>query len=178
MTSEEMTEPEDEHERVSLKRIRNYVPGFRGYSNKDDVSDADRMLRLLISQKISLVRKSLDDCKEILENKLLYEDSSAVDFLLSLVKRLATDVGYADSGFQWLASDSEIIGEDLENLYEYDAIIMDQILVVLRSAEEMKIAAADADRPMISKHSIDMRSGLTQIEDLLRKRTLILRRTG
>jgi hypothetical protein len=173
-----MQNPEGEDEKAPLKKIQNYVPGFRGYTQEDDIRDADRMLRMLMSQKILLARKSLEESHQILEEKMLFSQIDSIDFLLNALKRIASEIGYADSGMSWLASDSEMLGEDFERLYEYDAQLLDHVTTVLRVAEDLRMCAGSSDLPSISKNAIDIRSRLSIIEDLFRKRMLILNRQG
>ena len=171
-----MQDREKREDGPHLKKVQNYIPGFRGYSHEDDIRDGDRMLRMLMSQKINLARKSLEESRQILNEKNLFEQVDFIDFLLTALKRLESEIGYADSGLSWLASDSEMLGEELEQLYEYDAQLLDNVAMILRVAEDLRMASAASDLHTISKNSIDLRSRLSAFEDIYRKRMLTLGR--
>ena len=79
-----------------LKKVQRYIPGFRGYLQKDDVRDANRMLRMQLSQKISVARKNLEGAKASIEEKGLIVDASQIESALNSLKRMSSEIGYAD----------------------------------------------------------------------------------
>jgi len=170
-----MPEPEeDSEERPSLRKVQNYIPGFRGYSKMDDVREADRMLRMIISQKILLTKNNLEKAQEILEEAMIFEENEMINSLLNSLKRISSEIGYADSGFSWMASDTEILGEEAERLYEYDGQLLDQLATVLRVSEELKMGAKSADKSVIKRFLSDIRARLSMIEDIYRKKMLVM----
>jgi len=167
---------ERQEEQHPLKRVQTYIPDFRGYSRKEDLKDADRMIRMILSQKLTLARKNIEDSVRILENALLYEDVDALVSLLSMVKRIESEIAYAESGLSWLASDMSLGEEELERLYEFDAQLLDIATLVLKKSEETKSASSAGNRPNIKSSFVDLRTKLTILEDTFRKRMLSLNR--
>jgi hypothetical protein len=159
-----------------FKRVQTYIPDFRGYSRREDLKDADRMIRMVLSQKLTLARKHLEESVRILENALLYEDMEFLVSLLSALKRIESEVAYAESGFSWLARDISLGEEELERLYELDAQLLDIATLILRKSEETKSASSAGNRPNLKSNFVDMRTKLTMLEDTFRKRMLSLNR--
>ena len=51
-----------------LKKIQMFIPGFRGYRQKEDLRDADRMLRDQLVKKLSLQRKQVEGARRLVKN--------------------------------------------------------------------------------------------------------------
>ncbi|MEM2839084.1 MAG: hypothetical protein QW505_05745 [Thermoplasmata archaeon] len=169
---------EEREERHPLKRVQAYIPDFRGYSRKEDLRDADRMIRMMLSQKLMLARRNIEDSMGKLEEALLYEDVDSLTSLLNMLKRIESEIAYADSGLSWLASDISLGEEELERLYEFDAKLLDIATLILKKTEETKTASSAGNRPVIKSSFIDLRTKLTVLEDTYRKRMLSLNKIG
>lgn len=159
-------------EQPPLKRIQTYIPDFRGYARKEDLRDADRMIRMILSQKLLLARKNLEESIRKLEDALLFEDIDSISFLLNLLKRIESQIAYADSGLSWLASDIGIAEEEMERLYEFDSQLLDIATLILKKTDEIKQASSANARPIIKSAFVDLRTKLTVLEDIFRKRML------
>jgi hypothetical protein len=167
-----------EEDQPPLRKVQRYIPGFRGYLQKDDIRDADRMLRMQLSQKISVARKNLEGAKATIEEKSLVVDTSQIESALSSLKRMSSEIGYADSGYSWMASDSNPIEGEVERMYDYDAGLLDQITLLQGISSEMNSAASDSDMATLNRDSTDIHTRLAFIEDLFRKRMAVMNRTG
>jgi len=165
-------------DQAPLKKVQRYIPGFRGYLQKDDVRDADRMLRMQLSQKISVARKNLEGAKASIEEKGLISDASQIESALNSLKRMSSEIGYADSGYSWMASDSNPIEDDVERIYDYDAALLDQMTLLQGISSELSAAASDSDIATLDRDSADIRTRLAFIEELFRKRMAVMNRTG
>jgi len=55
-----------EEDQGILKKIQNFVPGFRGYRRKEDLRDADRMLRMQLADRLGRQRRGLEECRGML----------------------------------------------------------------------------------------------------------------
>jgi len=172
------TEEDIGEDQAPLKKVQRYIPGFRGYLQKDDVRDADRMLRMQLSQKISVARKNLEGAKASIEEKGLISDASQIESALNSLKRMSSEIGYADSGYSWMASDSNPIEDDVERIYDYDAALLDQMTLLQGISSELSAAASDSDIATLDRDSADIRTRLAFIEELFRKRMAVMNRTG
>jgi hypothetical protein len=161
-----------------LKKVQRYIPGFRGYLQKDDVRDADRMLRMQLSQKISVARKNLEGAKASIEEKDLIVDISLIESALNSLKRMSSEIGYADSGYSWMASNSNPAEDAVERIYDYDAGLLDQITLLQGISSELSSAASDSDVATLERDSADIHTRLAYIEDLFIKRMAVMNRTG
>jgi hypothetical protein len=161
-----------------LKKVQRYIPGFRGYLQKDDIRDTDRMLRMQLSQKISVARKNIEAAKASIEEKGLVVDISQIESALNSLKRMSSEIGYADCGCSWMASNSYPVEDDIERIYDYDAGLLDQMTLLQGISSELSSAASDSDTATLDRDCADIHTRLAFISDLFRKRMAVMNRTG
>jgi hypothetical protein len=91
---------------------------------------------------------------------------------------MSSEIGYADSGYSWMASNSNPVEDDVERIYDYDAGLLDQITLLQGISSELSSAAFDSDVATLERDSADIRTRLAYIEGLFRKRMGVMNRTG
>src|SRR4030066_176911 len=52
-----------EEDKGILKKIQSFIPGFSGYRKREDLRDADKMLRMQLAAKLGMQRKGLEECR-------------------------------------------------------------------------------------------------------------------
>lgn len=164
-------------DRTSSSQVKTYVPGFSGYSSREDVRDADRMLRMQISQKLTVARRDLEEAGSSLQSAEPGADLSLIVAALNSMKRISADIGYSETSHSF-SIDSEISEEDIGRLVESDAEILNQAAYLLRSSSELNSAAATRDVAAVQKNTSDILSLLSVFEELINRRTLLLNRAG
>jgi len=103
-----------------IDRITAQLPGFKGYVEKSESYDADRMVREFIADKVLSAKKSLN----ILASDLIKSGDIAtiqeIDSIQNLLEGLLKKVQYADYGTAGAFSKIKITEEDQNRLLEYD----------------------------------------------------------
>lgn len=171
-----MSRTDDEGESSTPEdRIRSYVPGMLAYGNLGDMRDADRMVRMQVSQKLSLTRKNFERTMEIMEGQAMFEEMRQVDSLLNTVKRLSADVGYASQATSLRRASDPSAGEEyLRRLQFCDTELLDRITNLIRISGELAGAVERGNASSIFRCETDLRTGLGIVEDLTRRRQSIL----
>lgn len=103
-----------------IDRITVQLPGFKGYVEKSENYDADRIVREFIADKVLSAKKSLN----ILAGDLIKSGDIAtiqeIDSIQNLLEGLLKKVQYADYGTSGAFSKIKITEEDQNRLLEYD----------------------------------------------------------
>ncbi|MFP4345870.1 MAG: hypothetical protein ACLFU8_14335 [Anaerolineales bacterium] len=109
------------------KGIAEVVPGYKGYKQKEMRREADKLLREAIASRMRTVKTKLDALQQDLISSgkfdLLDEAEGAATQLQTFIDRVRT----AAYGYAGLFDAVRVQEEDLDRLYEYDALLMDYV---------------------------------------------------
>ena len=166
-----------EDDRGILKKIQTYVPGFRGYRRREDIRDADRMLRAQLSQKIALQRRGLEECRGILIRGSGSKELDMIGGLINQFKKVDGLVAHAPVGYSGIAADIRVKEEELDRLYEYDASMLDHMAAVAASIESLKNSLMAADECIMFRDMMNIKARITDFEDKFGARLRVIEGT-
>lgn len=154
-----------EEDRGLLKKIQTYVPGFKGYRQREDLRDADRMLRAQLAGKLSLQRRALEECRGIIVQGPATKELGMIGGLISHFKKLEGQVAHAATGYSGIAADIAFKEEQLDRLYEYDVLMFDHMTSISASVESLKNSLMAADEATTFKDIMNIKGRITDFED-------------
>lgn len=166
-----------EEDRGIIKKIQTYVPGFRGYRRREDIRDADRMLRAQLSKKIALQRRGLEECRGILIQGPATKELDMIGGLISQFKKVEGMVEHASVGYSGIAADISIKEGELDRLYEYDAGMLDHMVSIAASIESLKNSLMAADQSTINRDMMNIKARITDFEDKFAARLRVIEGT-
>ena len=166
-----------EEARGILKKIQTFIPGFRGYRLREDLRDADRMLRSQLAQKLSLERRGLEECRGLLVQSYGSKELDLIGGLINQFKKVEGAVTHAEMGYSGFAADIQIKEEELDKLYEFDASMLDHIVAIHVSIESLKNELMAADETASYKDIMNIKARITDFEDKFNRRMLVIQGT-
>jgi len=166
-----------EEDRGILKKIQTFIPGFRGYRLREDLRDADRMLRSQLAQKLSFERRGLEECRGMLAQSYGSKEIDQLGGLINHFKKVEGLVTHAEMGYSGFAADIQIKEEELDRLYEYDAGMLDHIVAMNASIESLKNALMAADETSSHRDLMNIKARITDFEDKFNRRMLVIQGT-
>jgi hypothetical protein len=174
--------PADIRERVSedqgiLKKIQMFIPGFRGYRKREDLRDADKMLRQQLAQKLGMQRRGLEECRSLLAQGGAYKDLDSVGGLINNFKKLEGLVAHTDGGYSGFAADIQVKEDEMNRLYEYDAGMIDHIGAIASSIDSLKSSIMAADEATMHKDIMNIKARINAFEDNFTRRMNVIQGT-
>lgn len=166
-----------EEDRGILKKIQNYVPGFRGYRRREDLRDADRMLRMQLAQKLGTTRRGLEECRGMLMQSYGSKELETLGGLIFQFKKVEGAVTHAEMGYSGIAADIQIKEEELDRLYEFDAGMLDHIAAITASIDSLKNALMAADEQAAHRDMMSIKARITDFEDKFNRRSRVMEGT-
>ncbi|MCQ5375185.1 MAG: hypothetical protein NO474_01095 [Methanomassiliicoccales archaeon] len=163
-----------EEDRGLLKRIQSYIPGFRGYRFREDLRDADRMLRAQLANQFSTQRRQLEECRSILAQQQFFKILDGIGGLISQFKKLEGLISHAETGYSGLVSDITIHEEELNMLYEYDLRMLELQLSMSADIDNLTKEARSGDAQKVEKIIADIKFKASDFEDQFRRRLGII----
>ncbi len=166
-----------EEDRGILKKIQNFVPGFRGYRRREDLRDADRMLRAQVATKLGLQRKELEDARSLVTRSFNSKELELLGGLISQYKKMEGSVAHAETGYSGFVADIEIKEAELNRLYEYDASMIDIIASMSSGIESVKGFMIDGETKASEKELKQLRMRMNEFETQFNRRMRIVEGT-
>ncbi|UCE92251.1 MAG: hypothetical protein JSV90_03715 [Methanobacteriota archaeon] len=159
-----------EEDRGLLKKIQTYIPGFKGYRQREDLRDADRMLRTQLAEKLALHRRGLEECRGILAQSQGAKEIGMIGGLISQFKKVEGQVTHAAMGYSGVAADIAVKEEELDRLYEYDTSMLDHMIAMSASIESLKNSLMAADEATSFRDIMNIKARITDFEDKFKAR--------
>jgi hypothetical protein len=166
-----------EEDQGILKKIQSVIPGFRGYRKKEDLRDADRMLRMQVADKLGLQRRGLEECRGMLMQSYGSKELETLGGLIFTFKKIEGLVTHAEMGYSGIAADIQIKEDELDRLYEFDAAMLDHIASISASIDSLKNSLMAADEQNSYKDLMNIKARITAFEDQFNRRMNVIQGT-
>lgn len=163
-----------EEEQGILKKIQSFIPGFRGYRKKEDLRDADRMLRMQLADRLSKHRRGLEECRGLLMQSYGSKELDMLGGIINQFKKVEGQVTHAQMGYSGIAADIQIKEDELNRLYEFDAAMLDHMSAIGASIESLKNSIMAADEQTSFKDLMNIRARITDFEDQFNRRMNVM----
>jgi hypothetical protein len=160
-----------------LKKIQNFIPGFRGYRRREDLRDADKMLRMQLAEKLSLQRRGLEECRGMLVQSYGSKELDVIGGLINQFKKVEGVVNYSEMGYSGLVADIQIKEEEMDRLYEFDAAMIDHIMSIAGSIDSLKNSLMAADEQTSYKDLMNIKARINAFEDQFSRRMNVIQGT-
>ena len=166
-----------EEDKGILKKIQSVIPGFRGYRRKEDLRDADRMLRTQLADKLGLQRRGLEECRGMLVQSYGAKELDLIGGLINQFKKVEGGVTHAEMGYSGIAADIQIKEDELDQLYEFDASMLDHITSISASIDSLKNSLMAADEQTSYKDLMNIKARISAFEDQFNRRMNVIQGT-
>ncbi len=166
-----------EEDQGILKKIQSFIPGFRGYRRKEDLRDADRMLRMQLADRLGRQRRGLEECRGMLISSYGSKELDVVGGLINQFKKVEGLVTHAEMGYSGIAADIQIKEAELNTMYEFDAAMIDHISAINASIESLKSSIMAADEATSHKDLMNIKARINDFEDQFNRRMDIVQGT-
>jgi len=134
-----------EGQRNALEKLIDAIPGWGGYQKRERRRDADKLLRETLVTKLGEQRRRLDTAQKKL---LSHGRLDLVDDLESAVTQLKTftdRIRFASYGYAGLFDAVKIREEELNQIYAYDAALLDYVERLDTANDHLRTAMSEGD---------------------------------
>ena len=139
-----------------VKKLLGKIPGFKGYIERTNRRNSDKILREFIAerfseqeQRISALQKDLISQGEI---ELIDDLESASIKFRQFIDRIRT----ASYGYSSLFEATKINEKELENLYAYDNTLLEMVDEVSRGVDNVETSIGTDGLPASIRHLIQL----------------------
>lgn len=158
-----------EEDRGLLKKIQGYIPGYKGYREREDLRIADSLLREQLANQMDSVVDSVQRTREILSKNMEMDLLNDIGELNNGMEALANKIRHAEQGYSGFSAGIRIEQQELANLYDFDLNLL-QIIDILMSKSN-KLEGLTMNKSVEVPNSIrDLKKEVQRFEELLDRR--------
>lgn len=126
-------------ERGVLERIAGYIPGYRGYKEKELRRESDRLVRMEIVNRLrdakSIFRRKF--ANPLLIQKLSSEDAAFFDMFTARVDRVTQRIDRAVAGYAGMFDAVRVREDKLDSVIAHDLSLIEKAESVKGSVEKL-----------------------------------------
>jgi hypothetical protein len=118
-----------------------YIPGYRGYAEKETRREADKLLREHLAGRLKQGRERIKDVRDKLVEGAKLDSLDDVDRVDLLYESVTDRLGFASYGYAGFFDAVRVDEAALDKLYEFDEALAKAIDVILEKTEAVTTAA-------------------------------------
>jgi len=164
-----------EEEKRLLERIETFVPGFRGYKQKEVRREADKLVRNKLYQGLKQSENRLKDVlRELVDQKLtaVLED---VDRLIAKFDEVSEEIHHASYGYSGFYDAVKIEEGDLDRMTDFDTKLLENVKGIDDKVKAFETDVMNENFGSSTIHIKDIRLALSELESAFAERQNIIR---
>ncbi len=122
------------------ERIAAFIPGFRGYKEKELRRESDRLIRNHLHLKLSNDQSDLKEISQKLADRRYFDVMVDMDRLLAKMDRVSEKVNHASYGYSGFFDAVKVKEDSLDRMIDFDTKLVDNV-----NALSTEIVAFKAD---------------------------------
>ncbi|MEM3464817.1 MAG: hypothetical protein QXL91_08120 [Candidatus Bathyarchaeia archaeon] len=165
-------------ERGLLERIMGYIPGYRGYKEKELRRESDRLVRMEVVNRLKAAKTAFRRkfANPLLIQKLSNEDTFRFDTLTSRIDRVTQRIDRAVAGYAGMFDAIKVKEDKLDTVLEYDVSLIEKAEAIKADVE--KVNALEPGKDEWRTAMDELISKVEELDGLVDKRSEVLRGLG
>ncbi len=158
-----------------FEKIASYIPGYRGYKEKEIRRESDRLVRMEVVNRLkdtkNIIRRKFSNPTII--QKLSNEDTWRLDTLMSRLDRVTQRIDKAVAGYAGIFDAIKVKEDKLDDVIQYDLNLIEKAESLKNDVE--KIIAMEPGKDEWRNGMDELISKIEEMDDFINKRSEILR---
>ncbi len=120
------------------ERIAAFIPGFRGYKEKEIRRESDRLLRNHLNLKLSNVKSNVKTLFQKITDRRYFDVMTDMDRLTAKMDRVVEKVNHASYGYSGFYDAIKVKEENLDRMIDFDSQLIDGINALAAEVDAFK----------------------------------------
>ena len=162
-------------ERSLLEKIMGYVPGYRGYKEKELRRESDRLIRMEVVNRLKAAKTAFRRtfANPLLVQKLAGDDTYRFDALNSRLDRVTQRIDRAVAGYAGMFDAIKVKEDKLDSVIQYDVNLIEKADSVKADVEKTISIEPATDEWRTAMDTLV--SKIEELDSLINERSNILR---
>jgi hypothetical protein len=120
------------------ERIAAFIPGFRGYKEKEIRRESDRLIRNHLYLKLSTAKNDLREISQKLTDRRYFDVLTDMDRLLAKMDRVVEKVNHASYGYSGFFDAVKVKEDNLDSMIDFDNKLLDGVTALSTEIDAFK----------------------------------------
>ncbi len=156
------------------ERIAAFIPGFRGYKEKELRRESDRLIRNHLYQKLSVEKSDLREISQKLADRRYFDVLTDMDRLLAKMDRVAEKVNHASYGYSGFFDAVKVKEDSLDRMIDFDNKLMDGVTALTTEIDAFKADLASGNTSNLKTRVQSVTDKLESFEDTFDQRNEVI----
>ena len=156
-------------DRGIIKKIELFIPGYKGYREKEDLRIADSLLRNQLANQMQSVIESVQRSKEGLAKSMNFTLLNDIGELDNSMQALMNKIRHAQQGYSGISADIRIEQNELNKLYEWDLSLLQLTDILKQRSSELEDLVSQ-NSPRTKGQILDLKKETTNFVEVFQKR--------
>jgi hypothetical protein len=156
------------------ERIAAFVPGFRGYKEKELRRESDRLIRNQLYLNLSNVKTDLRTISQKLADRRYFDVLTDIDRLLARIDRVTEKVNHASYGYTGFYDAVKVKEDALDRMITFDNKLLDEINALGSEVSAFKIDLSSAITSNLKTHIQNVSDKLDNLEGTFDNREQVI----
>jgi hypothetical protein len=160
------------------ERIAAFIPGFRGYKEKELRRESDKLIRNHLHLKLSTAKNNLKSIYQKLSDKRYFDVLTDMDRLVAKMDRVVEKVNHASygyTGFFDVVKVKEAALEALDRMIDFDNKLLDGVNNYAAEVDAFKAELASGETKNLKTRIETLTEKLESFEDTFDQRDEIIK---
>lgn len=170
-----MSAPNSDFQRVQsqtglLEKVMLFIPGFRGYKEKEMRRESDRMLRDRLYRSLTGAESAFKDVYRELVEASVSETYSGADHLVAKLDRISEQINHAEEGYSGFYDAVKVREQDLDRMAAFDASLVDAIQNITQAVNSLSSEVSAGKYDQARQHIMDITGLVDNLENTFNQR--------
>jgi hypothetical protein len=156
------------------ERIAAFIPGFRGYKEKELRRESDRLLRNHLYLKLSEAKTDLRDIFQKLSDRRYFDVLTEMDRLVAKTDRVVEKVNHASYGYTGFFDAVKVKEAALDRMIDFDNNLIDEITAFASEVDAFKAEFATGETKNLKTRIQSVTDKLDSLENTFDEREEVI----
>ena len=156
------------------ERIAAFLPGFRGYKEKEIRRESDRLIRNHLYLKLTDAKNDLRTISQKLADRRYFDVITDVDRLLAKMDRIVEKVNHASYGYSGFFDAVKVKEENLDRMIDFDNQLMNEINALATEVDGFKADLASGVTTNLKTRVQNVTDKLESLEETFDRRNEVI----
>ena len=157
------------------ERIAAFIPGFRGYKEKELRRESDKLIRNHLTLKLSNSKNDLKQIFQKLSDRRYFDVLTDMDRLVAKMDRVVEKVNHASYGYSGFFDVVKVKEDALDRMIDFDSKLIDGVNTVATEIDAFKAELASGETKNMKQRIQTITDKLEGFEDTFDSRDEIIK---